>query len=82
MYHVSVHSPSRLGSRAAEQGPETTETPLTRIRLRPKAGFGGQMRGEVKKALHRQSVLLRQVLQRHLRPGADVLDHFGRRERA
>jgi len=59
MYHVSVHSPSRLGSRAAEQGPKTTVSPLTRnsrcaristsprIRLRPKAGFSGQERGEV-----------------------------------
>jgi hypothetical protein len=42
-----------------------------RIRLRPKAGFGGQKRGEVKKALHRQSILLRQFLQRGLRPRAD-----------
>src|SRR6266481_2896176 len=33
----------------------------------PKAGFGGQERGEVKKApLHQQSILLRQFLQRHL----------------
>jgi hypothetical protein len=30
---------------------------------------------------HRQSVLLRQFLQRHLRPRADVLDHLGRRKR-
>jgi hypothetical protein len=33
-------------------------------------------------ALHRQSVLPRQLLQRHLRPCADVLDHFGCRQRA
>jgi hypothetical protein len=33
-------------------------------------------------ALHRQSVLLRQFPQRDLRPRADVLDHFGRGERA
>jgi len=52
-----------------------------RIRLRPKAGFGGQERGEVKKALHRQSILPRQFLERHLRSRADVLDHFGRRQR-
>src|ERR1700716_1757358 len=32
--------------------------------------------------LNRQAVLLRQILQRHLRPGADVLDHFGGGERA
>ena len=32
--------------------------------------------------LHRQPVLLCQILQRGLRPCADVLDHFGRRERA
>ena len=31
--------------------------------------------------LHRQSVRFRQFLQRHLRPGTDVLDHFGRRQR-
>jgi hypothetical protein len=31
--------------------------------------------------LHRQPVLLRQFLQRDLRPGTDVLDHFGRRQR-
>ncbi len=30
----------------------------------------------------RQAVLLRQFLQRHLRPRADVLDHFGGGERA
>jgi len=33
-------------------------------------------------ALNRQSVLLRQFLQRHLRPRADVLNHFGGRKRA
>jgi len=44
-------------------------------------GFGGQERGEVKKALHRQSILPRQFLERHLRSRADVLDHFGRRQR-
>ncbi len=33
------------------------------------------------KPLHRQPVLLRQFLQRYLRPCADVLDHFGRGER-
>jgi len=38
-------------------------------------------RGEVGKNLHRQSRLLRQFLQRHLRPRADVLDHFGCGER-
>ena len=32
--------------------------------------------------LNRQPRLLRQFLQRHLRPRADVLDHFGGRERA
>src|SRR4051794_41945439 len=32
--------------------------------------------------LNRQPVLLRQLLQRHLRPRADVLDHFGGGERA
>src|SRR5260370_22512644 len=52
------------------------------IQQRPKAGFGGQERGEVKEALHRQSILPRQFLERHLRSRADVLDHFGRRERA
>jgi len=31
---------------------------------------------------HRQPVLLRQLLQRRQRPRADVLDHFGRGERA
>ena len=34
------------------------------------------------RALNRQPALLRQFLQRHLRPRADVLDHFGGRERA
>src|SRR5215218_844580 len=32
-------------------------------------------------ALHRQPVLPRQLLQRHLRPRADMLDHLGRGER-
>jgi len=40
-------------------------------------------RGEVRKgALHRQPVLLRQLLQRNQRPRADVLDHLGRGKRA
>ena len=38
--------------------------------------------GREPRALHRQPALLRQLLQRHLRPRADVLDHFGGRERA
>ena len=33
-------------------------------------------------ALYRQPVLLRQLLQRHLRPRADMLDHLGGRQRA
>jgi len=37
---------------------------------------------EQRLGLHRQPVLLRKILQRNLRPRADVLDHFGRRERA
>ena len=40
------------------------------------------MPGFMPRLSHRQSVLLRQFLQRHLRPCADVLDDFGCRERA
>ena len=39
-------------------------------------------RGRGEEALHRQSVRLRQFLQRRQRPCADVLDHFGRGERS
>src|SRR6266700_1839872 len=35
----------------------------------------GEVRGCL--GLNRQPVLLRQILQRHLWPGADVLNHFG-----
>ena len=46
------------------------------------AGSSPAMTGGEGVALHRQPVLPRQLLQRHLRPRADVLDHLGRRQRA
>ena len=42
---------------------------------------GVSVNSSSRRPLHRQPVLLRQFLQRHLRPCADVLDHFGCRER-
>jgi hypothetical protein len=35
----------------------------------------------VKVIIRPATILLRQFLQRHLRPRADMLDHFGRRQR-
>src|SRR5882724_10008018 len=53
-----------------------------RVDTRNKPGHDEWKDQALSQALNRQPVLLGQFLQRNLRPGADVLDHFGGGERA